>query len=62
MIYFDLLINFIESFMFSYFLGNYFEVGRKRIYIIITTLIQLLFLTMGNIFNFHRPSDTLALL
>lgn len=49
MILFDLIINLIESFMFSYFLANNFEVNKKELYILITTVLQTLFLTLSKI-------------
>lgn len=51
MILFDLIINFIESFMFSYFLANYFNVKKKNYYIFITSCIQLASLTYANMIN-----------
>ena len=51
MILFDLIINFIESFMFSYFLANYFNVKKKNFYIFITSCIQLASLTYANMIN-----------
>ena len=51
MILFDLIINFIESFMFSYFLAYYFDVKQKGLYIFITSTIQLALLTHANIVN-----------
>ncbi len=48
MILFDLIINFIESFMFSYFLAYYFDVKHKGLYIFITSTIQLSLLTYAN--------------
>ena len=51
MILFDLIINFIESFMFSYFLGNYYKVHNKNVYIIIATILQLIFLSIASAFG-----------
>ena len=48
MILFDLIINFIESFMFSYFLAYYFDVKHKGLYIFITSTLQLFLLTYAN--------------
>lgn len=56
MILFDLMINFIESFMFSYFLGNYFHLRRKHLYLTIITFIQTLFLMQAKL---HILNDTL---
>lgn len=51
MILFDLMINFIESFMFSYFLAYYFDVKHKGLYIFITSTLQLFLLTYANLIN-----------
>lgn len=45
------LINFIEAFLFSYFIGNYFELKFRKIYISIVTFIQFILLTYAGYIN-----------
>ena len=52
MILFDLIINFIESFMFSYFLAYYFDVKHKGLYIFITSTLQLFLLNYICLFDY----------
>ena len=51
MMYFTFFINFVESYMFSYFLANYFKLAKKDIYILVTSLIQTAILTHANYIN-----------
>lgn len=45
MIYFNLLISGIESFLYAYFIGNYFKLRFKNLYITVMSIIQLILLT-----------------
>lgn len=55
-IFINILINFIEAFLFPFFIANYFDFQNKKIYISITCFIQFLIL---NLFYFYTNSGLL---
>lgn len=55
-IFINVLINFIEAFLFAFFIANYFNFHNKEKYIAITGVIQFLIL---NIFYFYTNSGLL---
>lgn len=53
MIIFDTVINFIESFLFAFFIAYYFDLPKKKSYITIVTLIQLFILNIFQWINYN---------
>lgn len=46
MIIFNLFINFLEAFIFSYFIAEYFFLDNKKVFIALTTIVQLIILML----------------
>lgn len=53
---FNLVINIIEAFIFPLFISYYFKISHKKIYILVSGTIQLIFL---NIFTYLENSSYL---
>ena len=62
MIYFDIFINFLEAFFYTFFICQYTDIKQKKLYLIIITFIHLTILNISVLINYYDYLLTLSII